>query len=128
MQILKPNEIDDFIVRFSNFYDAVLHEFPCKPGSKTSCELTFEAKDEHASSGWSRVTIRLENVTSWKFALSMNCAFYIMSSGVHLRCQGDLFYMNVNELDDPSEDIKNYLDSNFHFVAHAVWWEATEII
>ena len=105
MKTLESDEIADFLARFSNFYDAVLHEFSCKPGAQTSCELNFEAKDEQAPSGWSRVTIRLENVTSWKFAAPTNCAFYIMSQGVHLLHRDELFYLDVNELYDSSEDI-----------------------
>lgn len=127
MQVLKPHDIADFLARFSNFYDAVLHEFSCKPGSVTSCELIFEAQDKHAPSGWSRVVVRLENVTSWKFAESMNCAFYIISSGVHLLYRDELFYMDVNELGDPSEDINDFLGSDFHFVAPSFQWQAVNI-
>ena len=128
MQTLKPEDVVDFLARFSNFYDAILHEFSCKTpgkGKETSCELTFETKDMETESGWSHVTIRVEDVASWKFAASLDCAYFIMSSGVHLRYQDELFYMSVNELDNSSENIGNYLDSDFHFVARAISWTAT---
>ena len=127
MQALEPGDVANFLARFQTFCDAVLCEFSCQPGSETSCQLVFEAKDEYTPGGWSRVTLRLENVSSWKFAVNMNCAFYILSNGLHLLHHDGSFYMDVNELIDASDDLEDYLNSNFHFVMHALWWQATEI-
>lgn len=80
-----------------------------------------------AESGWSLVTIHLENVTSWKFAHSLNCAYFIMSGGVHIIHKDDLFYMDVGNLEDTSTDINDYLSSDFHFAASSISWEATPI-
>ena len=132
MHPLKPADIPNFLARFQTFYDAVLGEFSCQPPRKdrnqTSCAITFEAKDLKAESGWSLVTIRLEDVTSWKFAEPLNCAYYVMSGGVHIIHHNDLFYMEIGNLWDESNDINDYLASDFHFVARSIWWEAKQIV
>lgn len=43
-----------------------------------------------------------------------------MSNGVHLLYRDELFYMDVSDLVDSSQNTRDFLDSDFHFVAREI--------
>ena len=127
---LNPRNLKHFLDRFENFNDSILICFSCempRGESETICSVELEAKDNDSDDGWSRVTLLFSEVISWKFDVSLNTAYYIMSNGIHIHYEQEHFYLDMSNLVDYSPNISDYQSSRFHFISKIISWKAIEV-
>lgn len=59
--------------------------------------------------------------------MPMNTAYYVISNGIHIRCENDLIYVDVGHFVDLPQNANQFFESQFFFVAKNVEWESVAL-
>lgn len=133
MTEVTEDSLQAFLDRFYQFYDAVVRkialDFDAHP---PCCEVVVDAQDAESASGWSRVTLRVQACSSFRFEMGRT-TFEVLSSGLQVGWSERqvgwserqiLLFLDAYPDDDGLPDVS----SNKAFVAgRDLWWSATHI-
>lgn len=113
---LQATDIDAIHTRFWNFYDGVVCGIEIAlRGGPPSCEIEIQCKDRDSLSGWSRLRLRVNAVSRFRFELDRT-TFEVLSSGIQFVWQQGVVYVVLDAFPDDGNGLPD-LRTNTAYVA-----------
>ena len=124
MHTLDEATLDVFLGRFHHVYDGVVRRVTTDfEADSTTCEIAIDAQDAQSPSGWSRVELRAQGCSRFRFEVGRT-TFEVLSSGIQVGWVEDqvILFLDAYPDDEGLPDIR----TNRGYVAgDRLLWSAT---
>lgn len=127
MEALERQNIDEFLVRFNSFYDAILRSICIQlrsrgQPSKVEFEISVQDNEREEHDAWVNIHFCVEGSSEIVIHESNQGSYQVLSDGLHINVFDGCYFIEFGDCIDGPESLTEVRNSKFYLAGKSVLW------
>ncbi|MGB0743361.1 MAG: hypothetical protein ACPGSB_02440 [Opitutales bacterium] len=126
---ITESELENILGQFNRGYDGVISRIDIqyeKNERWPQIVLSIEVKDKEAVDGWSSLVLSLNQVKRLRL-LEGKSSYRVLSDGLIIKFLDDSWALGVDEDQEDADNIDEFMESPFGFIAETIDWKVQNL-